>query len=177
VVHVREPNPPEGAEPIEWFLLTSEPIKTKDEIVAVVNHYRARWVVEEFFKALKTGCAYETRQLRTYDALVVALMIFLPIACRLLFLRSLARSNPDLPATVALTKTEIDVLRHFSKRVRLRKAPTVREVLLAIAGLGGHLKNNGDPGWITLARGMEKLLMHAEGWEAALRAAGYALEK
>ena len=37
-------------------------------------------VVEEFFKALKTGCAYETRQLRTYDALVVALMIFLPIA-------------------------------------------------------------------------------------------------
>jgi len=174
IVHVWEPSPPDGCEPVDWMLFTSESIRTKKEIRAVVERYRARWVIEEFFKVLKTGCAYEERQLASYHALRVALMIFVPIACRLIVLRAISRSEPDLPATVALSKTEIDVLRHFSKRVRLGKAPTVREALLAIAGFGGHLKNNGDPGWLTLSRGMEKLLMHTEGWEAALRAVGIA---
>jgi hypothetical protein len=168
VIHVWEPNPPEGAEPVEWFLVTSEPIDSNAAIKAAVDYYRARWVVEEFFKALKTGCAYETRQLTNYHSLLVALMVFLPIACRLLFLRSLARSDPGASAKIALTQTEIDVLRVFSKRVRVPAAPTIKDVILAIAGLGGHLKNNGNPGWLTLARGMEKLLSLCAGWEAAL---------
>jgi hypothetical protein len=172
VVHVKEPEPPEGCEPIEWFLLTSEPINSKKAVQAVVDYYRVRWVVEEFFKALKTGCAYETRQLTTYHALVVALMIFLPIACRLLFLRSLMRSDPGASAKIALTASELDVLRSFSRRVRLPRSPTIRDAILAIAGLGGHLKNNGDPGWLTLARGMEKLLFLTEGWEAAMQRVG-----
>jgi hypothetical protein len=168
VVHVWEPNPPEGVEPVEWFLLTSEPIDTKKAVARVVDLYRTRWIVEEFFKALKTGCVYETRQLTTYHALLVALMIFLPIACRLLFLRSVGRSDPDASAEIALTKTEIQVLRTFSKRVQIGPSPTIRDATLAVAGMGGHLKRNGDPGWITLARGMEKLSFLTEGWEAAL---------
>ena len=168
VVHVWEPAPPEDAEPVEWFLLTTELIDTQKAIVRVVDHYRARWVVEEFFKALKTGCAYETRQLTTYHSLLVALMIFLPIACRLLFLKSLGRTSPDVSAEVALTKTEIQVLRTFSKRVKVGRSPTILDAIRAIAGLGGHLKRNGEPGWLTLARGMEKLLSLTEGWEAAI---------
>jgi hypothetical protein len=54
---------------------------------AVVDAYRARWVVEEFFKALKTGCQIEKRQMETYEALRIALALFLPIAVRLLALR------------------------------------------------------------------------------------------
>lgn len=167
VVHVWEPNPPEGAEPVEWLLLTSEPIGTAKEIAAVVQYYRTRWVIEEFFKALKTGCALEARQITTYHGLLVVLMIFLPIACRLLFLRGLARTSPGASAELALTKTEIEVLRHFSTRVRVGKAPTVREATLALAGLGGHLKRNGDPGWLTLARGMDQLRLLTAGWTAA----------
>ena len=172
VVHIWEPAPPEGEEPVEWTLLTSEPISTAEEIRTVVNYYRTRWVIEEFHKALKTGCAYETRQLTTYHSLVVALMIFLPIACRLLFLKSLARTDPDAPASRFLSETELDVLRTFSKRVRLGPKPTIFDVTRAIAGLGGHLKRNGNHGWITLSRGMEKLLSLTEGWEAALQATG-----
>lgn len=168
VVHVWEPNPPEGVEPVEWLLLTTESTDTPEEIIVVVDYYRTRWVIEEFFKALKTGCALESRQLTTYHGLLVALMIFLPIACRLLFLRSLARSDPRAHASIVLTKTEIDVLRRFSLRVRVGKSPTIREAMLAIAGLGGHLKRNGDPGWLTLARGMVKLLSLTEGWVAGI---------
>jgi hypothetical protein len=63
VVQVYEVEPPEGEEPVEWRLVTNEPMTTVGQVAAVVDHYRGRWTVEEFFKALKTGCAIETRQL------------------------------------------------------------------------------------------------------------------
>jgi hypothetical protein len=171
VVHVWEPHPPKGAERVEWFLLTTEPIDTPEAITAIVDYYRARWVIEEFFKALKTGCAYETRQLKSYHALVNALMIFLPIACRMLSLRTMAKNDPELPANVELSDAELRVLRAFSKKARLPRNPTVQDALLAIAGLGGHLRSNGPPGWQTIARGMESLIARTEGYEAGLRAA------
>ena len=59
VVHVLEPEPPTGDVPVEWFLLTSLPVATPKQIAYVVDCYRARWMIEEYFKALKTGCQYE----------------------------------------------------------------------------------------------------------------------
>ena len=37
--------------------MTTEPIDTVEQVLRIVDWYRARWVIEEFFKALKTGCA------------------------------------------------------------------------------------------------------------------------
>ncbi|HEX8441816.1 hypothetical protein [Archangium sp.] len=54
------------------------------------------------------------------------------------------------------------------KRVALPAQPTAREATLALAGMGGHLKHNGEPGWLTLGPGYEKLLMAELGWRAAL---------
>ena len=95
VVHVFEANPPVGQAPVEWFLLTTEPIETDAQLLRVVDIYRHRWVIEEFFKALKTGCLYQERQLESRDALLNALVLFLPIACQLLWLRSCSRNHPD----------------------------------------------------------------------------------
>lgn len=168
IVHVREVEAPEGVEPIEWTLATTEPITTAEEVVAVVNYYRARWIIEEFFKALKTGCSLEERQLESYSALLKALAIFLPVAWHMLLLRNLGRSAPDEPATVALSERQVAVLRTFSTRP-LDERPTVRQAMFAVAALGGHLKKNGDPGWLTLARGLERLLTLELGWAAALQ--------
>ena len=52
VVHVLERNPPEGATPVEWVLLTTEPIETQEGILRVVNIYLRRWLIEEYFKVL-----------------------------------------------------------------------------------------------------------------------------
>ena len=38
--------------------------------------------------------------------------------------------------------------------------------MLAIAGLGGHLPRNGDPGWLVLGRGIHDLLLRELGWRA-----------
>lgn len=166
VVRVWEPTPPPGEAPVEWVLLTTDPIDSEEQILRIVDRYRARWIIEEYYKALKTGCAYESRQLEDYDSLVNALAVFAPIACTLLELRSAAQRTPEAKAELVLTPSQIEVLRVLG-RIPLPDVPTHREVLLAVAALGGHIKWSGNPGWLTLGRGYADLLRLTAGWEAA----------
>jgi hypothetical protein len=167
VVQVREHDAPEGMIPVEWTLLTTEPIDTPEAVERIVDIYRARWRIEEFFKALKTGCAYESRQLMSVHALLNALAVLAPIAWRLLLLRHLSRTASDAPATDVLTVEEVVILRAMSKRVRLGSSPTAQDALYAIAGLGGHLKQNGPPGWQTIWAGFATFSIAVEAWQAA----------
>jgi len=165
-LHVWEPDPPEGETPVEWFLYTTEPIDTVEQQLAIVDHYRTRWMIEEYFKAIETGCSFELRQLEDYEGLVNLLAVFAPIAYQLLLLRSEARRAPGADALTVLNNDQLDVLRVLG-RVKLSTAPSVREVYLAIAALGGHIKWNGNPGWQTLAHGYQKLETLTAGWAAA----------
>lgn len=160
MICVHEDRPPRGEQPIEWVLFTTEPIATAAEVLRVVDFYRSRWTIEEFFKALKTGCAFEQRQLESFPALRRALAIFAPIAWHLLLLRSTARASPDASLRRILHPRLILALRTVSP-VRLRSGPTVREGFAAMAALGGHLRRNGEPGWQTLAAGYHLLLLIA----------------
>ena len=166
IVRIWEPNPPEGEAGVEWYLYTTEPISTPEQVLAVVDHYRARWVIEEYFKAIKSGCDFEKRQLQDYESLVNLLATFAPVAYQLLLIRSEARRTPDAPAVGLLSPDHIDVLRARG-RLKLSANPTAREIYLAVAALGGHIKYNGDPGWSTLGYGFEKLETLTEGWRAA----------
>jgi hypothetical protein len=165
VIHVFERKPPKGEPAVEWFLITNLPIGTDEEIAFAVDCYRARWTIEEYFKALKTGCQYEKRQLESAHSLLNALAILAPVAWRLLLLRHLARAPKRAPASDALTAKQLEVLRAVAKRP-LPRTPSARDAMLAVAALGGHLKNNGDPGWLVLGRGMHDLLLLELGWRA-----------
>lgn len=164
VVHVFEPTPPEGQEAVEWVLLSNEPISTSDEIRNIVAVYCQRWLIEEFFKAVKTGCAYKKRQLETFDALSKALAITAPVAWGLLLLRAQSRVEHSLPAEPYVDAFRLAVIKSHATRYKLPDNPTLKDVAYAIAGMGGHLKRNGPPGWMTLQRGYEKLLNFEEGW-------------
>lgn len=166
LVHVTEIDPPDGESPVDWLLYTTEPVDTAQACEAVVDAYRTRWLIEEFNAALKTGCAYEDREFETLHALLNTLAVSLPIACELLWLRSRARDCPDAPATEVLNQRQIEILRVVGSRP-LSSSPTAQEALLAVAGLGGHLKRNGPPGWHVLQRGMNQLLAYEVGWAAA----------
>jgi hypothetical protein len=166
VVRVWELDVPEGEAPVEWILLTSEPVDTAEQILQVVDFYRARWTIEEFFKAIKTGCAFEKRQIEDLHGLLNVLALCAPIAWQMLALRTEARREPDRLAAEVLTKTQLEVLRVFARKP-LPDKPTVRDTLLAIAALGGHIRRNGEPGWQTLGRGYEQLLTLVQGWSAA----------
>jgi hypothetical protein len=174
IVLVQEVDAPAGEEPICWRLVTTEPIDTPEQVAAIVDAYRARWRIEEFFKALKTGCAFEKRQLESLRTLVNALAMFSVIAWRLLLLRSVARAMPDCPADKVLTREQVDLLQRIAKmrdpalpQVNMPPNATANDALLAVARLGGHIKNNGPPGWIVLGRGYDKLLLLTLGYRAA----------
>jgi hypothetical protein len=167
VVRVREANPPEGCDPVDWQLTTTEAVETATQVEQVIEAYRARWVIEEYFRALKQGCAYEKRQLENMRAILNALAVFIPIAWQLLALRNAARVDPDRPATKVLDYLKLELLRRHPK-LKLAARPTAREAMLAIAQLGGHITNNGEPGWIVLGRGYERLLILEEGALIAL---------
>jgi Transposase DDE domain/Transposase DNA-binding len=167
VVRAVEVDPPPGEAPVDWMLYTSLPVESAEQALEVVDLYRRRWLIEEYFKALKTGCAFEKRQLESVHALLNMLAVSVPIAWHLLRLRTLARVDPDAPGSSLLTAAQFHCLRlELGKPARtlLPKEPTARQVLLAIARLGGHLANNGDPGWITLGRGLQDLLLLERGY-------------
>ena len=172
VVCVEEVAPPSGVEPICWMLLTNEPIRTREQVAKIVDAYRARWTIEEFFKALKTGCAFEKRQLESLAALRNALAVFSVVAWRLLLLRSVSRMTPRAPAAAVASSRQIDLLRALPKldrrfaEIAVPERATAVDILFAIAKLGGHLKNNGPPGWQVIGRGYDSLLLLELGWKA-----------
>ena len=165
-LHVFEPSPPPDEDAVEWMLFTSEPVGSLDEIQAVVDHYRARWVIEEYFKALKTGCAFEKRQLCSLDGLLRALGLFVPLAWTLLTMRNLARDEPTRDAREVFTSDQLRLLGALLQKRRrsFAEAPTIRDAMLGIAALGGHIKNNGDPGWMVLGRGFRRFHEAEEVW-------------
>jgi DDE family transposase len=167
VVYVTEVDPLCDVEPVDWVLFTTEPIKTKAQVLRIVDVYRARWLIEEYFKALKTGCDFQKRQLESWDTLLVALGLFAPVACNLLRLRALCRAAPHTSATRALTSAQLAVLQRHPD-VRLAAKANLHDALLAIARLGGHLRSNGDPGWHVLGRGYQQLLMLEVGFQLAV---------
>jgi hypothetical protein len=169
VVHVYEVDAPPDVEPVEWLLVTTEPIDTREQVIQVVEYYRARWLIEELNKAIKTGCEIEERQLETYEAIVNALALFLPIAWQMLVMRGLADEQPDAPAEIALTPTQIQVLKVCGP-YKLPDKLTVKDALHVIARMGGYLhRPNRRPGWQTLGKGMDKLMSWTTGWMASKR--------
>lgn len=156
MVLAREENPPH-TEPVEWILVTSEPIETADDLLRVLDHYCGRWKIEEWHKALKTGCRIEDRQLETWDRMDALLGVMSILAWRLVALRDAARSESGPRACTALTEIQCQILEHVDPS--LRGSNDARKYLRCIAGLGGFLgrKRDGDPGWITLWRGLSRL--------------------
>ena len=59
VVVVKEDDPPKSRPRIEWILYTTLPIDTPEQVDKVVRIYELRWLIESFFKYLKSGFKIE----------------------------------------------------------------------------------------------------------------------
>lgn len=170
VVRVYEPEPPEGEAAIEWVLLTSLPITHPHDVEDIVDIYRARWLIEEFFKALKTGCGFRTRRLTNAQSILNSFATLIPIAMKALALRRAAVQQQDhqepQPIGHILEPDELAVLQAKARKMGrpLPKSPAASDVLALVARMGGHRKSSGPPGWLTITRGLEKLQSLAEGW-------------
>ena len=116
VVETREINPPRGVKAARWVLLCSDEVRSFQAAWKTLEHYEKRWLIEEFHKALKTGCRLEERQYETAKRLEAVAGVLSVLAVRLVQLKMLARNEPQRPAEQVVPKKWIHMLRSLRKR-------------------------------------------------------------
>lgn len=171
-VLITERHPPEGSEALSWLLLTSEPIDTIEQVNLIVHYYECRWLIEPYFKALKSGCQVERRPLQQQDRLDRMIAICSHVAVRLAQLHCLANQADDkTPCDAVLTADEYHCLWASTNRGKRlpRIAPSARWAFEAIGRLAGWTdsKRTGRIGWQTVWRGWDTLQQRMVGWAAA----------
>jgi hypothetical protein len=157
-----EEHPPTGVPPLHWRLLTTQAVTTAADALTQVRRYSQRWTIELFHKILKSGCRIEARQLETLPRLLRCLQLDVVVAWRVLALSRAGRGDlGDLPITQWLTDLEWQLLWVHYHRLGPPPGPppTTRQAVRWIAQLGGFLarKHDGEPGLLTLWRGLQRL--------------------
>ena len=169
VVEAREVHAPAGIKPIRWVLLTSWPCNTFRQVMRVVKAYSRRWLIEEYHKALKTGAGIEQTQLSAADRIQALLGVLAVVAVRLLNTKLLASTRPDEPVAAGEFGPEALAILE-AKWGKPAGGWTCSSILIAIARLGGFLarKGDGNPGWLTIWRGWQKLMLMTHGFTIAM---------
>lgn len=144
---------------IDWKLVTDLAVTTLEEAIEKLKWYALRWRIEVYFKVLKSGCRAEDLKLRTSKRLTKLISIFCIMSWRVFWLTMLNRETENVPATIALTEAEIQILDHMFPRPDNRKRRILSEYVGKIARLGGYLARSSDPppGNQVIWRGMKKL--------------------
>jgi len=161
LVHATEVDSSPAVSPLDWMLLTTVAVNSFEEAAQCLRWYVNRWNIEVYHKTLKSGCRIEDRQLEEAENLETCLMMDMVVAWRIHHLTKLSRETPDVPCSVFFEEAEWRALCAFkTKDVKTsHKEPTLREATRMVASLGGFLgrKRDGEPGTITLWRGLTKL--------------------
>jgi hypothetical protein len=169
VVEVREVNAPDGIEPIHWVLLTTLPVETFKSAMKVIGIYTRRWLIEEYHKVLKSGTQIEKSQMKEGERIKRLLGILSVVAVRILNTKLLAVVEPD-----SIIKTEevgLELVKILEGQFGIPEGGwTNKSLLIAIARLGGFLARRGDgnPGWITIWRGWQRLIDMINGYQIAV---------
>jgi hypothetical protein len=154
---------------VSWLLLSSLPITTFEEVLRILDYYVARWIVEVYFRTLKTGCRVEEIQLETMSRLQNCLAFYKIIAARVLYLTYLNRTTPELPCTAVFADSEWKSAWRIVKRKPLpKRPPTLGEFMKVLTYLGGY--NNrateAPPGPQPVWVGIRRMLDFARAWLA-----------
>lgn len=151
---------------IEWNLFTNLEIKNQQDALEKIEWYKARWLIEEYHKCLKTGCNIEKRNLQTAHALKSLLGFLGIVATKLLEIKFLAKQNRSRLAAEFADPISLKII---CARFKLSESTiTAQEFWHSLARLGGFIgrKSDGDPGWQTLWSGWLRLIDMISGVES-----------
>ena len=175
LVQVKEPHPPKDVEPITWLLLTTHAVNSAADAWQIVDWYKQRWIIEQFFRELKTqGLQIEDSQLETANRLL-KLVAIAAIAAAIIIQLVQARDGRNAQlASLAFTPSEIETLKALNKKLEgkteLQKNPhkpgSLAWAAWVIAKLGGWngYPSSKPPGPITFHHGLTYFRAFAEGW-------------
>lgn len=168
VVLVREPQPPEGDVPVEWLLLTSLPIDQVEQVRQVIEYYCVRWMVEVFFRTLKSGCRAEERRFEQIDRQLRCLAVYLIIAWRTLYVCRLGRACPEISCEAIFEPAEWrSVYRVVQNKPPPSRPPSLGYIVRMIAQLGGYVDRprRDPPGPQTVWLGLQRMHDFALCWQ------------
>ena len=108
--------PPLGTKAVEWFLLTTMDIISKEDAEKCLRWYTFRWRIEDWHRVLKSGCRIDDLKHKTAERLRRAIGINLVIAWRIMLMTLLGREVPELSADILFSDIEIKTLRAYAKK-------------------------------------------------------------
>jgi hypothetical protein len=170
VIYVREEQQDKAAEPLEWFLMTNEPVEDIEAAYEKAAWYMQRWKIEQFHYVLKSGCAVEKLQERSMEKTTLLVLMYSIIATAIMNITYIARIHPALPCTVCFEEGEWKVLYCTAHKTKTppEKPYTIAEAVTYLSRLGGPKRAPGDgpPGVKTIWVGLDKLnaLLEYKEW-------------
>ncbi len=179
-IEVREIDPPDGIEPLHWRLWTSHEVADVEKAKMLVGFYRKRWIIEEYFRTLKTA-GFQIEDSEIGDPAVLMNFVAMAAIAAVTVTQLLrARDNPGGQSLLdAFDTQDMAVLEavcddyegpHPTPRQRNpHPKGTMAYAAWVIARLGAWTGYYGKPGPRTLNRGLQKFRNIRYG--AALRAA------
>ena len=183
-VHVLEPSPPNGAEGIEWLLLTTLPVRSQAEAETVLGFYALRWRIEDWHRILKSGCDVEKIAHSRAERIQRAVTLNAVIAWRLAALTLMGRHTPELAAEKMFSHSELAMLMDYAGELGLGlesqqqaaglpdlAAVSLGEALLLVARLGGYLnrKHDAPPGHQVVWEGYMRMATGAQTMERIVK--------
>jgi hypothetical protein len=175
LIELTEPNPPEGAEPVVWRLLTTHTVTDAATAWRIVDWYRARWIIEQYFRTLKKqGLQIEDSQVETADRLLKLVAIAARAAVITMQLTQARSGNSTLEAALVFSPAEIATLEALDKSYanpnKLARnthpphsLPWASWIIARLGGWNGREKAT-PPGPITFKNGLDALKRMAQGW-------------
>ena len=167
VVDVREINSPDSISPIHWRLLTSHTVTNIATARKMIDYYRKRWIIEDYFRTLKSA-GFHIEDADIADPKVMLKFTALAAIAAITVTQLLrARDNPtcqglmvafdpdDEPLLVAICKN-YQGDNPTQRQTNPHPPDTLAFATWVIARLGGWTGYYGKPGTRTLNRGLQR---------------------
>jgi DDE family transposase len=164
LIDVREVSPTHGGKPIHWRLLTTRVVADPDQARRIVDLYRKRWTIEEYFRTLKTaGFDIEAADIGDPEVMIKFVGAAAVSAVTIMQLVRARDGMTEEKLADALEPDDLPVLEAVSAQLEGKTAKqknphpkgTLAFAAWVIARLGGWTAYYGKPGPMVMRIGLE----------------------
>jgi len=161
LVSLREENPPEGSDAVEWLLMTNLKLENANDAMRVAEYYKQRWKIERFHYILKSGCEIEKIQQRSVDSIELVILLYSIISIHIMQLTFISRQYPHMPCDLIFATNEWITLYRAANRTAVSPdiPYSISDAVRYVAQLGGFVgaPSDGPPGLKVIWLGLNAL--------------------